>query len=1116
MSLRSAYSTIFTPVLTPDQPFQGRIDAAIPGNLSVGDSTTNYAMSLNGQTISSSNGILSVSGGLSITGNLNASGGTFRGPVNISGITTVSALNVQNYLNVSGLTTVSGLTVQRNLNVSGSAAISSNLTVTQSVSTALTYTTNISGLARINGAPYIPGGNPYNWSDYPAISDVSFGAHNLSNINNVNVSGGAVIDGVLEVKTQVSAGSVYATNISGVALINGAPYVPGVDPANWATYPAVTNLDMSGSNIGSVNALNISGRSVFDGSLNVNNIATVTSNFNVSGLANLSGATIHNRLTVSGLLTASGATIQSNIVVAGSVLTNAATVSNNLGVSGAAVICNATVQNVLNVSGLTTLTSANVVSSFNVSGMATMSGATVQNTLSASNVNTTTITGVTSINGTPYNASGYPTLWADYPAATNVDLSGNNLFNVNTLNASGFSVLAGGVSVPAQATLSDLVVSNTKIHIGADAGNITQASNTIAIGVSAGYSNQGLNAIAIGNKAGLSNQSSNSIILNASSNALNAAAPGFFVTPVGQSSNLSGLQIMTYDPATSQIQQNSNVTISGGRLGIGLVNPSTLLHISNATDATLRLQSTYTNSTSHAKETLTKVLFANSDGSTTFGAGIQMSVPSNATINESDLEFTTCDNVGNQQIRMIVKGSGNSNGGRVGIGTNDPSGSLHVHTSSTSLPATTYLTNNYAGSNTTGSDVNTASFAIGTSPYFCSIRTNVPATGFGDSERLDFCTPLIANNNSQTTRMSIMPFTGYVGINTVTPQTTLDVYGKVNIDSNTANPPQNGNYGGSSGARLVLYPGSPSDTPYALGIGTNTMWYGTNSTGTHEWYAGTQRTMTLDSAGTLSAASVIYANGGFLQTTRTGTSTSNIQSYLTLKTVNTTSDEFQQVSHILSDICGAGLGFQTYQYITYIYPLEAKSPTRGTIIQADQLYLHDNSGQGYYAGDRKFNYNVFVGGSVFQTVPPMWCYSRQNIRNSIGYGSNTIPWTNADYEYNVALIPGSNTGTGASAYANSHWYAPFNGIYKISMCLHIDSGYIGIYKNDAFINPGEPWGRSTSLAAANSGLSTGNATILIVLTLATDDRISFQLYDDPDNQTTAIGGTFIVELIKRT
>lgn len=987
MSLRSAYSTIFTPVLTPDQPFQGRIDAAIPGNLSVGDSTTNYSMSLNGQTISSSNGILSVSGGLSITGNLNASGGTFRGPVNISGITTVSALNVQNYLNVSGLSTVSGLTVQRNLNVSGSAAISSNMTVTQTASAGLVYTTTISGLTRINGAPYIPGGNPYNWSDYPAISDVSFGAHNLSNINNVNISGGAIIDGVLEVKTQVSAASVYATNISGVALINGAPYVPGIDPANWATYPAVTNLDMSGSNVGNVNALNISGTSVFDGSLNVNNIATIVSNFNVSGLANLSGATVHNRLTVSGILSASGATIQSNIVVAGSVLANAATVSNNLGVSGSAVISNATIQNTLNVSGLTTLTSANVVSTFNVSGLATLSGATVQNTLSATNVYTTTISGVSTINGTPFNPAGIPTLWANYPATSNVNMSGSNIFNINNVNASGFSVLAGGLSVPALATVSDLVVQNTKIHLGTDAGNISQASNTVAIGVSAGYSNQGLNAIAIGNKAGLSNQASNSIILNASSNALNASVPGFFVTPVGQSSNLSGLQIMTYNPATFQLQQNSNVTISGGRLGvgtatpnfnvhvvgsvypelaiadttngssymsllrnhlgdvsiiratgrldiespanfsrvtilsngnigIGLVNPSSLLHMSNSADTTLRLQSTYTNSTSHAKETLTKVLFANTDGSTTYGAGIQMSVPSNSTINESDLEFTTCDNDGNQQIRMIVKGSGNANGGRVGINTTNPSGYLHVN-------------------------------------------------------------------------------------------------GNARIDDDTGGTPANGTMGGT-GTRLVLYRGDAGNTPNALGIGAGTMWYGTNSTGTHTWYAGTQSNMSLDSVGNLTVRG----------------------------TVNCT--------------------------------------------------------------------------TKFESTPAMWCYSRQNISNTIGYGSNTIPWTNADYEYSSALTPGANTGGGATAYANSHWYAPFNGTYKISMNLHIDSGYIGVYKNDSFIDPGQPWGRSTSLGAAGSGLSTGNAAILIVLTLAANDKISFQLYTDPDDQTTALGGTFIVELIKKT
>ena len=71
-----------------------------------------------------------------------------------------------------------------------------------------------------------------------------------------------------------------------------------------------------------------------------------------------------------------------------------------------------------------------------------------------------------------------------------LDLSGNNLVNVNRINF-----------------LSD------KIKIGNDAGFISQSNNAIAIGNNAGYSSQNLSSIAIGYDAGRVTQSNYSIAM---------------------------------------------------------------------------------------------------------------------------------------------------------------------------------------------------------------------------------------------------------------------------------------------------------------------------------------------------------------------------------------------------------------------------------------------------------------------------------------------------------------------------------------------------------------------------------------------------------------------------
>jgi hypothetical protein len=100
------------------------------------------------------------------------------------------------------------------------------------------------------------------------------------------------------------------------------------------------------------------------------------------------------------------------------------------------------------------------------------------------------------------------------------------------------------------------------VAIGYTTAQVTQRQGAVAIGWSAGQTNQGANAIAIGYRAGFTNQNASSIVLNASGTALNAAAAGFFVSPVRNQTGASG--VVQYDSTTSEISFSSALgSVSG-------------------------------------------------------------------------------------------------------------------------------------------------------------------------------------------------------------------------------------------------------------------------------------------------------------------------------------------------------------------------------------------------------------------------------------------------------------------------------------------------------------------------------------------------------------------------
>jgi hypothetical protein len=183
-----------------------------------------------------------------------------------------------------------------------------------------------------------------------------------------------------------------------------------------------------------------------------------------------------------------------------------------------------------------------------------------------------------------------------------------------------FGIISASTVLGGTGSLTDLYVNNSRIHLGTNAGNISQDINTvavgsyagfsyqgtqsiaigsyagytgqdiqsiaigssagytkqninaIAIGYSAGSTNQGDNAIAIGMNAGATNQAAYSIALNATPSALNPSGTGFYVSPI--ESTTSTTNPLVYDTTTKEISfsRSSNFNVANSfvtRDGLG-------------------------------------------------------------------------------------------------------------------------------------------------------------------------------------------------------------------------------------------------------------------------------------------------------------------------------------------------------------------------------------------------------------------------------------------------------------------------------------------------------------------------------------------------------------------
>ena len=247
--------------------------------------------------------------------------------------------------------------------------------------------------------------------------------------------------------------------------------------------------------------------------------------------------------------------------------------------------------------------------------------------------------------------------------------------------------------------------------------------------------------------------------------------------------NLTGLGLSSFAISTGSIitnTQNVNI-ISSGSLTVNSQNVNTVSSGSltvNTQNVNTISSGSLTVNTQNVNTISSGSLTVNSQNVNTVSSG-SITVGNLTGLGLSSLTISTGSITTSSIIAL----------GNIGIGCNAPSvrldvaGSCRFFSTSTSTPISLIAVNNYSGQNLSGSDYTISQLFMGGTSFQDSIQMRISTTGYGDAVRMDFCTVSTSNLSTQETRLSILPFSGNIGIGTTTPSQRLVVNG--NTQTNT-------------------------------------------------------------------------------------------------------------------------------------------------------------------------------------------------------------------------------------------------------------------------------------------------------------------------------------------
>ncbi len=169
--------------------------------------------------------------------------------------------NVNNLFSINGnIETLQSNIINNNQLISNLINVNGNISVSSTLILDTQKITADNDAIYINGEPIVTGNvNPAEWADFKAVSNVDINGFNISNINDVSTSN-VILNG--QYLTANGLDLIFNGNV-----INTPP--PNINLADWALYPAISNVDVNNYKLNNVNTLGFN---------NNNNLTTNGSN----------------------------------------------------------------------------------------------------------------------------------------------------------------------------------------------------------------------------------------------------------------------------------------------------------------------------------------------------------------------------------------------------------------------------------------------------------------------------------------------------------------------------------------------------------------------------------------------------------------------------------------------------------------------------------------------------------------------------------------------------------------------------------------------------------------------------------------------------------------------